>query len=153
MFYFAYGSNMDHNQMLKERCPGAIFVGPARLTGYWLVFDGYSTHWRGAVANILPSRDDEVWGGLFEISESQLKVLDGYEGYPRFYQRRQVNVDLRGRKDKIQAWVYTREPHPEGAPSHEYIAAVIKGAHDCHLPQDYIRVSFEINLKVPPAGT
>lgn len=35
--YFAYGSNMNLNQM-AFRCPDAEVVGPVRLEGYCLAF-------------------------------------------------------------------------------------------------------------------
>lgn len=51
-YYFAYGSNMDINQM-KDRCPDAEFMNVAYLKGYRFVYDGYSKKRRGAVANIV----------------------------------------------------------------------------------------------------
>lgn len=153
MFFFAYGSNMNHRQMLHDRCPGARFIAPAKLEGYWLVFDGYSAPWRGAVANILPSSEDLVWGGLFELDDNHLKALDGFEGYPRYYSRIKVDVLPNDHKQMVQAWAYVRDPHPEGTPSHEYLAALIQGARDCQLPEHYIWSAFEINLKLPPSST
>ncbi len=142
MFYFAYGSNMDHHQMMVERCPGAKFIGPAILDEYCIFFDGFSASWGGAVANIDKADEDEVWGGVFEITEDHLTDLDRYEGYPRYYSRRQVAVKMEDHS-MLQAWVYYREPHPTGRPSGKYIHAVIKGARECRLPEDYIAGEFD----------
>jgi gamma-glutamylcyclotransferase len=139
MFYFAYGSNMEHRLMLEERCPGSEFVGRAILDGYWMVYDGFSPSWGGALANIAPSRQDEVWGGLYEITEEHLAKIDSYEGCPRHYQRSLLDVLRSGGKGKVQAWVYYRQPQAVGVPSRRYLEALVQGARDCGLPEDYIR--------------
>ena len=148
MFYFAYGSNMDHHQMLVERCPGARFVGTAVLDDYWLFFDGYSARWGGAVANIDSSPDDEVCGGLFEITAAHLQALDACEGYSRYYSRKLVDVKRPGEVAAFKAWTYLRESHPTGTPSREFILAVVQGARDCLLPEDYIHAAFDHYLRI-----
>ena len=142
MFYFAYGSNMDHHQMLVERCPGAKFIAAALLDQHWLFFDGYSAYWAGAVANIDTSENDEIWGGLFEITEEHFNRLDEYEGCPKYYTRKSVEVEIIDIKKKVTAWTYYREAHPTGLPSRRYIDAVLHGAKDCGLPEDYVMSAF-----------
>jgi len=56
--YFAYGSNMDRDQM-KRRCPEAEFLGPAVLPGC-----SFQINRRG-VATVIPSTG-EVHGILWE---------------------------------------------------------------------------------------
>ena len=142
MFYFAYGSNMDHHQMLVERCPGAKFTSAAELDRHCLIFDGYSASWAGAVANIDVADDEEVWGGLFEITEQHFNMLDEYEGCPKYYTRKPIIVERADTGDKVAAWTYYREAHPTGLPSHRYIDAVLRGAKDCCLPEDYVMSTF-----------
>ena len=150
MYYFSYASNMDHDQMLKERCPGAKFIGAARLPAWWFVFDGFSTQWGGAVANIVPSYTDEVWGGLYEISGTQLTILDSYEGYPRFYSRQELMVEKKGEDiAPVKAWVYLRAPQPAGFPSKKYHAVLMKGAKDCRLPADYVQSYLRVATPSP----
>lgn len=144
MFYFAYGSNMQHRQMLEERCPGSKFVGHAILDGHWMVYDGFSVEWGGAVANVVSSRQDEVWGGLFEITEEQLAQLDVHEGYPKYYHRRLAEILRPRTKEKVQAWVYYRSPQVSGVPSKRYVEAVVHGARECGLPEDYISSVIDI---------
>lgn len=130
--------------MLEERCPGSKFIGLAILDEYCLIYDGFSMEWGGAVANIVSSRQDEVWGGLFEITEEDLAKLDTHEGYPKYYNRSLFNVLRPGKKEKIQAWAYYRQEHPTGIPSRRYLEAVIRGARDCRLPEDYIHSVIDI---------
>ena len=142
MYYFAYGSNMDHHQMMVERCPGVKFIGSAILDEYCVFFDGFSAVWGGAVANIDMAVDDEVWGGVFGITEEHLAKLDVFEGYPQYYSRKQVGVKM-DNNSWVKAWTYYREPHPTGRPSAKYIHAVIKGAKECRLPEEYIAGAFD----------
>ena len=143
MFYFAYGSNMNHRQMLTERAPGAKFIGLGELMGYWLVFDGYSSFWRGPVANVVKSSDDAVWGGLFEITQEHLEMLDQHEGYPKYYSRMEVSVQRPGR-EKVMAWIYLRPAQVPGRPSGQYLKQILEGAKDCRLPGDYVLSTIDI---------
>ncbi|MEM4605942.1 MAG: gamma-glutamylcyclotransferase family protein [Candidatus Pacearchaeota archaeon] len=139
MYYFAYGSNMNQEQMIK-RCKGKNFkfIGRAYLKGYRFVYDGQSEYRGGAVANIVKSENDIVWGVLYEINKNCLKNLDKYEGYPYVYNRKEVEV-ITDDGYKFLAWVYLREPKPLGKPSDKYRKVVLEGAKACNLPEDYIR--------------
>ena len=76
--YFAYGSNMNLNQM-AFRCPDAEVVESVRLEGYRLAF---RTNGGGnGVATILPEEGSYVDGVLWRISERDEQHLDHYEGF------------------------------------------------------------------------
>jgi len=77
--YFAYGSNMDLNQM-AFRCPDAEVLETVRLEGYRLAFRSNGGN-RG-VATILPDPDSHVDGVLWEISPEDERNLNFYEGFP-----------------------------------------------------------------------
>ncbi len=51
--YFAYGSNLDQQQM-RKRCPGARVLAPGVLRGYRIAFGNHSVKRGGAVATIVP---------------------------------------------------------------------------------------------------
>jgi len=137
MYYFAYGSNMNHEQM-ENRCPDSVFLRRCELDNYCFVWDGYSEMREGAVANILKSKEKSVWGGLYKISQNDLIKLDNWEGYPEAYNRNKVVVkDDAGRE--YSAIVYYRESRKKGEPSKEYFETVKKGAFDCNLPENYIK--------------
>ena len=136
MHYFAYGSNLNHEQM-KKRCPDSKFIKRAKLVGYKLIYDGYSKKWEGSVANIIPSRGDLVWGGLYEISMDDRDALDYYEGYPKSYDRKEFEVKDDLDKSYI-AYIYFREGKQLGQPSAKYCEVIKIGAKDCGLPQDYM---------------
>ncbi len=137
MYYFAYGSNMNQEQM-KKRCPNSRFIKRAYLEGYRFVYDGYSSTRKGAVANIIEKEGSLVWGALYEITQDELSELDKWEGYPKAYDRYKILVkDDQGKEYK--AWVYLRDPKEPGQPSEEYRKRVYEGAKQCNLPDEYIK--------------
>ncbi len=120
------------------RCPSSRFLRPVLLEGYRFVYDGHSCKWNGAVANIIESENDIVWGGLFEIDQDNLAALDCYEGYPDSYDKDWFMVkDDKGKSCK--AITYFRTAKEPGKPSKEYRETVMQGAKDCKLPEEYIR--------------
>lgn len=76
--YLAYGSNMNHEQMIM-RCPDATFVGTARLLGWQLVFRG--------VADIEQVRRSSVPVAMWLTTPKCRAALDRYEGAPNLYKR------------------------------------------------------------------
>ena len=96
-FYFAYGSNMNIEQM-KRRCPGAEEASPAVLHGWKLAERLY--------ADIEKGENECVNGALYFVTDDDIAALDQYEGYPEFYTREKVLVaDNTG--CLRSAWVYT----------------------------------------------
>lgn len=84
MMYFAYGSNMNVEQM-SIRCPGAEIVGTAVLLAHRLVFK--------AVADVVPT-GKQVDGVVWSIGIKDLRALDRYEGWPWLYNDRMAQVTL-----------------------------------------------------------
>lgn len=69
--YFAYGSNMNLDQM-AYRCPEAEVVGPVRLKDHKLAFRG------AGFATILPCAGCSVEGVLWRVTETDERQLDRY---------------------------------------------------------------------------
>ena len=82
MLYFAYGSNLNHDQM-HRRCGDSEYIKNFILEGYKLSFCAVSGNY--GVANIIKKSGSKVPGGIWEISEIDEKALDRYEGYPTLY--------------------------------------------------------------------
>lgn len=133
MYYFAYGSNMNHDQV-KERCSNFIFVKRVFLKGYRFVYDRNSKKRAGPVANILTSRYRTVYGGLYEINKDNLESLNGHE---KNYKIASVNVKDE-ESNSYEAVVYLRDKQKRGKPNELYRKIVIKGAKDYGFPSEYI---------------
>ena len=82
--YFAYGSNMNPER-IRYRIPEARGLGRAVLKGWKLTERLY--------ADIDRARGGRVEGVLYCISETELRRLDFYEGYPKTYERKAVMVE------------------------------------------------------------
>jgi len=136
---------MKQSQM-SERCQGSKFLRRVYLENAKFIYDGKSIAWDNeAVANIISSEGDVVWGGLFEINDDHLRILDTrYEGFPKSYGRGMVGVkDDEG--NIYEAWAYFRVGQKRGNPSSGYRDTILKGASasDCNLPKNYITDSLE----------
>lgn len=132
-FYFAYGSNMSLDNMSGRCGDGAKVIGPALLADYELTFD------KRGYANIIAQTGQQVWGVAWQIDQNCLKALDRYEGYPRMYDRQDVQINLG--PQTITAMVYI-EPADQsgGQPSRSYLDnRVIPGAKENGLPAEWIK--------------
>lgn len=99
ILYFAYGSNMDIEQM-KFRCPNALLIARATLYNYALCERQF--------ADIEVNHKESVPGALWAISESDLQSLDRYEGFPQLYGREFVKVTTTlGRTYKALVYIMT----------------------------------------------
>jgi len=132
MYYFAYGSNLSQKQM-AERCPDSKPAFVATLPNYKVIFTGWERQWRGGVATLRRSADSKVTGGVYEISDKDLRLLDRYEGYPTVYDRLKVTVFARD-GDPVEAVTYIkREQSEETQPSEKYLAIIRQGYKDWRI--------------------
>jgi gamma-glutamylcyclotransferase (GGCT)/AIG2-like uncharacterized protein YtfP len=132
MYYFAYGSNLDRQQM-KERCPNSQPKFSATLHHYKLVFSGWSRQWHGGTASIKPKRGERLHGAIYQVSDRDIVRLDSYEGYPTVNDRINVIVNTEI-GDAIQAFTYIRKQQAEETkPSTEYLKIIQRGYHDWEL--------------------
>ena len=123
--YFAYGSNLDPDQM-KRRCPDSTLLVPTRLDGHELRFVGFSKTWQGGVATVHPADGKTVPGLIYRMTPSDFDRLDVHEGG---YRRQIIRVpyDLTG--DFVDAQTYIHlDPNARHAPSPVY-ASIIAHAY------------------------
>jgi gamma-glutamylcyclotransferase (GGCT)/AIG2-like uncharacterized protein YtfP len=129
MDYFAYGSNLNKQQM-RQRCPDAKAKFSAVLPHYKLIFIGWSREWKSSTASIKPVRGERVSGGVYEISEKDLQRLDRYEDYPTTYDKINILV-IQDDGTGVRAMTYfKRRQSDESKPSPEYLAVIRQGYRD-----------------------
>jgi gamma-glutamylcyclotransferase len=124
MFYFAFGSNLDRQQMV-QRCPSAEVVALATLPNHALAFTGFSARWGGAVATVAERRGALTEGLLYSIDEADMRALDGYEGHPFAYRRARKYVRLADGK-RVLAYIYTRPVDAPDHPSPSYLKVILR---------------------------
>jgi len=113
--YIAYGSNMDEGQM-AFRCPGAKLRGVSVIENYRLIFKGSKT---GAYATIEKEEGQKVPVVVWEIEPTDEHSLDRYEGFPTFYYKEWMELDLDG--EKVQGMAYMMDQDRKlGQPSYHY---------------------------------
>jgi gamma-glutamylcyclotransferase len=147
MLYFAYGSNMDAEQM-KERCPSAKFVCRAKLPSHRLAFTRMSIIRRCGVADILRDETNDVWGVIYELVESELENLDKDEAFrlgrpddQNDYTRENCYVWHEGdAKRPLLVAIYRGHPQPNPPlPNCDYKNLIVAGARHWQLPGYYIQ--------------
>ncbi|TMQ73236.1 MAG: gamma-glutamylcyclotransferase [Candidatus Eisenbacteria bacterium] len=148
MLYFAYGSNLDPDQM-RSRCPESRVVGLAMLRDHRLTFPLYSEFWGGGAAGVSHAHGSTVWGVLYELSDDDLAKLDQYEGWRgvgdhhNLYDRDTVTVELTRPDDgsvprRVRAYTYLARTLNPTPPSRRYLDVVLKGARHHRLPPEYV---------------
>ena len=90
-YYIAYGSNMDEQQM-AVRCRDAVLTGTGFIQEYELLFKGSLT---GCYATIEPKEKSIVPVTVWTISKADEKRLDRYEGFPTFYYKKDIEVQMK----------------------------------------------------------
>jgi gamma-glutamylcyclotransferase len=130
MLYFAYGSNLWRQQMIR-RCPNHREIAAGRLSGWrWIITTrGY--------AGIVESEGDYVLGTVYELSEADVRNLDLFEGVAQGnYRKEMIIVDVDGRD--LNCLVYIDPVTDEGKPKVEYISRINNGIRDAGLPDAYV---------------
>ena len=125
--YIAYGSNLNLKQM-GMRCPTAKVLGTTMLKDYQLTFRG--------VATIEPKQGSVVPVAVWEIDERSERALDRYEGYPTFYRKEYIEVELNG--EIVQAMVYIMNKGEPAYPSRHYYDVILQGYYDVGLKPAYL---------------
>lgn len=128
--YFAYGSNLNREQMLR-RCPEHRVVGLGVLRDYrWLIT-------RRGYASVVPSPGDEVHGLLYKISPSDERELDIYEAVAEGMYLKET-LPIKTADGEQACMVYVDPVTEEGRPSTTYAQCILTGIRDANLPVEYV---------------
>jgi len=121
-FYFAYGSNLHHQQM-KRRCPKCKFIKKIILNNYNLTFRS-----KYGVADIEKKKGKKVYGALYIISKYAEKRLDVYEEYPTLYKKMYFQYN----KKKVMTYIMPKKSRLV-KPTTRYINIIKQGYRDCKI--------------------
>lgn len=139
-YYVAYGSNLNLKQMAC-RCPSASIYGVGQLNNWELVYRGSMTN---SHATIIRKSGSYVPVLLWSIEPTDEEMLDIYEGYPRYYYKQNVMVDIDGKKKKAMVYIMDQRQKP-GKPSRFYIETIRQGYIDNNLNLDIFEESLVRN--------
>ncbi|MET0065677.1 MAG: gamma-glutamylcyclotransferase family protein [Candidatus Thiodiazotropha sp.] len=138
MYYFAYGSNLS-TKRLRQRIASARFISVVPLTAHQLRFHKRSSD-LSAKCDIHETGNpgDQVHGVVFEIMDSDKRVLDGYEGLGHGYEEKQVLLTVSS-GERIKAVTYYATHIDESLqPYHWYKHHVLTGALEHGFPEPYV---------------
>ena len=147
-YYLAYGSNLNISQM-RHRCPTAKIVGTAEIKDYELLFKGSKT---GSYLTIEPKKGATVPVAVWEIKKADEANLDQYEGFPRFYYKKDFRVRCRylksGRVRTLNTFAYIMDERRQlGVPNGYYINTCLNGYDSFGFDREYIFKAIDKSLK------
>ena len=131
MLYFAYGSNLNHHQMKNIRCVGSKYLKTIFLKDYKLSFCHPNKLNKLGYANIVKKKGSKVPGAIWEITKKHEKLLDGYEEFPKSYQKKYFY--LNGRKIMF----YIMNEYFIRKPPKSYINTIKEGYKNCNIDIKY----------------
>jgi len=126
---FSYGANMDIST-LHQRNIKYINYSVGILQNYQFKFNKPTIDKLNSFANINPRIGSKVEGIISIITIHTLKLLDLYEGYPKHYQRKIVNIIDYKTKKIVPAIVYIANQKTviNGLfPTEQYYDKIIRG--------------------------
>ena len=147
-YCLAYGSNLNIPQM-RHRCPTAKIIGTAEIKDYELLFKGSKT---GSYLTIEPKKGATVPVAVWEVKQGDEANLDIYEGAPRFYYKKDMQIKCRYRKSgktrTISAFVYImHEDRQLGVPSAYYVNTCLNGYDSFGFDSELIYKAIDKSLK------
>ena len=122
MLYFAYGSNLHHQQM-KRRCKDSRFIKKITLNNYKLTFRS-----KYGAADIERKIGKKVYGALYIISKIAEKRLDVYEEYPTLYKK----MFFKYANKRVMTYIMTKKTKLF-PPTTRYLNTIRQGYKDCKL--------------------
>lgn len=138
--YIAYGSNLNLAQM-TARCPSARVYAKGVLNNWELVYRGAK---RNSHATIERKSGSTVPVLVWEIQPIDEYRLDIYEGYPRYYFKKNIMVDIEGKKKKAMVYIMDEKQLP-GRPSASYVRTILQGYIDNNMDISIFQKSLEVN--------
>lgn len=133
MLYFAYGSNMNREQM-SVRCPNSTYMYKGRIPGVQLDFRKY--------LDISRKKDSFVEGVIWKIHPADIKSLDRYEGYPLLYGKKKGVAFVNN--ERIPVFFYRMTPgrYPITLPTESYLRTCLDGCTDFKVTESCIRDAY-----------
>lgn len=138
--YIAYGSNLNIQQM-ASRCPSATIYATGVLSNWELIYRGKMTN---SHATIRKKNGASVPVLVWSIQPSDEYRLDRYEGYPFYYYKKSIMVDIAGNRKKGMVYIMNDHERP-GKPSQQYIATIQQGYIDNSFDLAFLQKSLELN--------
>lgn len=144
--YFAYSGVLDRNafEQWRQEHSYHFFELPegqvAVARDFDLIFDFPSRWWGGRVAGLVQKKGSAVFGRLYEVPVENWPVVQHKEGVITGMSiELKIKIEVEGKE--VEAFAFTTSPeraNTTGPVSERYIEALIAGAKQARLPEDYV---------------
>ena len=131
MLYFAYGSNLNHHQMINIRCIDSKYLKSTFLKDYKLTFCHPNILNKYGYANVVKKKGSKVPGAIWKITKKHEKILDRYEDFPNSYQKKYFY--LNGKRTMF----YIMNKYFIKKPPISYINTITEGYKNCNIDLNY----------------
>ncbi len=140
-YYFAYGSNMNQEQM-SSLGVRPLSVAAAKLPEHRIAFHGYSKTWDGAEETVVSAPGRDVWGVIYKLTLLDADTLDRrqdvrLDGTGAYFLFPTAVFDMEGKKHSVLIYKKDVLGAPE-KPSREYLDFIVQGALQRGLPSSYV---------------
>jgi gamma-glutamylcyclotransferase (GGCT)/AIG2-like uncharacterized protein YtfP len=112
----------------QKLCPGADWLGVARLEGHRVIIAGHG------YASVAPDAAATVWGVLWLVPAACLPALDAFEGVAEGHYVRDTARVTTPAGPRGEAMIYRAPRADLGVPAPGYLAAVLAAAKENKLP-------------------
>ncbi len=145
-YYLAYGSNLNLDQM-SYRCPEAKVVGTGEISDFQLLFRGREN---AAYLTIEPLKGSKVPVAICEVTENDEQSLDHYEGYPNFYYKDELEIQVTGISDhtvrNLKAFIYImRDGYEIAIPYQPYVDGCLEGYKSFGFDTKYLYKALKLS--------
>ena len=135
-YYFAYGSNLPYLRMLDRTSNDVMLKGKFAWAGYRLTFTKRSVDGSGKCTVTASTRDQVVWGAIYQLTLSDKKKLVKAEGG---YHEQSLLMPIDGVQQAGFTFVADQnQVDPSLSPYSWYKRLVLAGAREHGFPADYI---------------
>lgn len=138
--YIAYGSNL-HLVQMGARCPSASIYAKGVLNNWELIYRGSKT---GSHATIRRKKGATVPVLVWDIQTQDEKNLDMYEGFPVYYYKQNIMVEIAGGKRKAMVYIMNDLALP-GIPLPHYVNTIRQGYKDNGFDMSVLEESLVVN--------
>jgi hypothetical protein len=135
MYYFAYGSNLNKEQM-KKRCPNSKIFGSSFLFDHELLFRNYENVPPGYLT-VQQKKNSQVPIGIYKISRSDECSLDKYEGVHTNCYRKELLI-LKANDENIEGLIYIMNNPQTYKPTDEYYNKIKIGYEEWGFDINYL---------------
>lgn len=134
---------------MQRRCPRARIVGTSIIEDYELLFKGSKT---GSYLTIEPKKGAKVPVAIWKTTDSDEESLDRYEGFPTFYYKKEMELEVKGIKTgkvrKRKCYVYIMHEERElGIPSGRYVKTCLDGYQAFGFDEKYLLDAIKISRR------